>query len=36
VYRVRVGPYPNTAAGDKAKASLEAAGFEAIAVRSQR
>jgi cell division protein FtsN len=36
VYRVRVGPYPNTAAGDKAKISLEAAGFETIVVRSQK
>jgi cell division protein FtsN len=36
VFRVRVGPYPNTAAGDKAKAGLEAAGFETIVVRSQK
>lgn len=36
VYRVRVGPYPTTATGDKAKISLEAAGFETIVVRSQK
>ncbi len=36
VYRVRVGPFANQAAGDKAKTSLEAAGFETIVVRSQK
>lgn len=35
VYRVRTGPYTQ-AAGEKAKTSLEAAGFETIMVRSQR
>jgi cell division protein FtsN len=35
VYRVRTGPY-NQAGGDKAKASLEAAGFETVLVRSQK
>ncbi len=36
VFRVRVGPFPNQAAGDKAKASLDAAGFDTIVVRAQR
>jgi cell division protein FtsN len=36
VFRVRVGPYANQAAGDKAKVSLEAAGFDTVVVRSQR
>jgi cell division protein FtsN len=35
VYRVRTGPF-NQAGGDKAKVSLEAAGFETVLVRSQR
>jgi cell division protein FtsN len=35
VYRVRTGPF-NQAGGDKAKASLEAAGFDTVLVRSQR
>jgi cell division protein FtsN len=36
VYRVRVGPFANQAAGDKAKASLDAVGFDTIVVRAQR
>ena len=36
VYRVRVGPFANQAAGDKAKASLDAAGFETMVMRAQR
>jgi cell division protein FtsN len=35
VYRVRTGPY-SQAAGEKAKTSLEAAGFETVLVRSQK
>ena len=35
VYRVRTGPF-NQTGGDKAKASLEAAGFETVLVRSQK
>ena len=35
VYRVRTGPF-SQAAGDKAKAGLEAAGFETVLVRSQK
>lgn len=35
VYRVRTGPYTQ-AAGEKAKASLEAAGFDTMIVRSQK
>jgi cell division protein FtsN len=35
VYRVRTGPFTQ-AGGDKAKASLEAAGFDTVLVRSQR
>ena len=36
VYRVRVGPFANQAAGDKAKASLDAVGFDTMVVRAQR
>ncbi len=36
VYRVRVGPFANQAAGDKAKASLDAAGFDTMVMRTQR
>ena len=36
VYRVRVGPFANQAAGDKAKASLDALGFETLVIRAQR
>ena len=35
VYRVRTGPFTQ-AGGDKAKASLEAAGFDTVLVRSQK
>ena len=35
VYRVRTGPFTQ-AAGDKAKSSLEAAGFDTVLVRSQK
>ncbi len=35
VYRVRTGPF-GQAAGDKAKTSLEAAGFDTVLVRSQK
>jgi cell division protein FtsN len=35
VYRVRTGPF-SQAAGDRAKAGLEAAGFDTVLVRSQR
>ena len=36
VFRVRVGPFANQAAGDKAKASLDAAGFDTMVIRAQR
>jgi cell division protein FtsN len=36
VYRVRVGPFANQAAGDKAKANLDAAGFDTMVMRAQR
>jgi cell division protein FtsN len=36
VYRVRVGPFANQAAGDKAKASLDAVGFDTMVVRAPR
>ena len=36
VFRVRVGPFANQAAGDKAKASLDASGFETMVIRAQR
>jgi cell division protein FtsN len=36
VYRVRVGPFANQAAGDKAKASLDASGFDTMVIRAQR
>ncbi len=36
VFRVRVGPFANQAAGDKAKANLDAAGFETMVMRTQR
>ncbi len=36
IFRVRVGPYAGQAVADKAKGSLEAAGFETSLVRSQK
>ncbi len=36
VFRVRVGPFANQAAGDKAKASLDTAGFDTMVIRAQR
>jgi cell division protein FtsN len=36
VFRVRVGPFATQAASEKAKASLDAAGFETMVMRSQR
>jgi cell division protein FtsN len=36
VYRVRVGPFASQAAGDKAKVSLDASGFDTLVIRTQR
>lgn len=36
VYRVRVGPFANQAAGDKVKATLDSSGFETLVIRAQR
>jgi len=35
VYRVRVGPFASLSASDKAKAGLEAAGFETLVMRAR-